>query len=745
MLCQLAFQNMKEKFHDVWYSFPVQLTILHFRNNQILILLWLVTILFVTGIRGRLFGLQYLFTDPEYLGSVNPVSFGFLGIAFGIFVMVWHMSTYLLSAFRFPFLASLSRPFTKFIINNFTIPIVGFICMLGSIIYLQRVVEMKSWFEVLGLVMGWLSGVMIMVIVITVFLMVTNKDYRTYIKHLKVEEVKGRIHIDQSELAYQKYASSDWKVHTYLSESLRPRLVRKVEHYPISILQKVYSQNHRIAMILLITGIFFLIALGFLGDNRYFRIPAGASIFLLFSVLMSLASAISFWFRKWRLPVFILLLVIINFITKNDKLRHINQVYGIDYQNVQLPYDAEKSGNNLNLAQLDHDKRQTKNILEKWHAKQNTEKPYAVFLCASGGGQRAGVWAIEVLDTLNRIADHKLMDMSVMMSGASGGVLGMAYYRAVFEKGLLNPKNYPYKRRFSKDMLNSLAFALVSNDIFPNLATFKYSGKSYFRDRGYAFEQQFNENTGGLLNRSLISIRNAEITAKIPMLFITPTIINDGRRLIISPLDASYMTITPFTNINNKLPKDGLEFRDFFKPLEADNLRFLSALRMNATYPFILPNVFLPVQPAMEIMDAGFGDNYGVSVAHRFIWHFREWLKESTAGIIIVQMSAGDTKQEKGNTSNKGILESLVSPLGFARTILKHQKYEQGNYLQSMYDYFGNEHIHVLPFNYMPQKANQRASMSFHLTQREKVDIHNSLNSELNKMSLKQFSDLIKK
>ena len=736
---------MKEKFHDVWYSFPVQLTILHFRNNHILILVWIVTILFVTGIRGRLFGLQYLFTDPDYMGSVNPVSFGFLGIAFGIFVMVWHMSTYLLCAFRFPFLASLSRPFTKFIINNFTVPVVGFICMLTSVIYLQRAVEMKSWFEVMGLVMGWLSGVMIMVVVITAFLMLTNKDYRTYIKHLKTGEAKGHVHIDKSELAYQKYASSDWRVHTYLSESLKPRLVRKVEHYPVSILQKVYSQNHKIAMILLITGIFLLIALGFLGDNPYFRIPAGASIFLLFSVLMSLASAISFWFRKWRLPVFIILLFMVNFITKNDKLRHINQAYGISYNKDQLPYDSEKIGSDLDIAKLDHDKRQATGILQNWLQKQkNGEKPYAIFLCASGGGQRAGVWAIEVMDTLNQITERKLMDMSVMMSGASGGVLGMAYYRAVFEKGWLNSGDYPFKSMFSKDMLNSLSFALVSNDIFPNLATFNYSGKTYFRDRGYAFEQQFNSNTGGVLNRSLFSIRQAELTGKVPMLFITPTIINDGRRLIISPLDASYMTIAPFVETGKRMPNDGLEFRDFFKTLEADSLRFLSALRMNATYPFILPNVFLPTKPAMEIMDAGFGDNFGVSVAYRFIWHFREWLKEHTKGIIIVEMAAGETKAEKSNTSNKGILESLVSPLGFARTILKHQKYEQANYVQTLYDYFGDEKVHILPFNYEPQQSDQRASMSFHLTQREKTDIHNSLKSAMNQMSIRQFSNLVR-
>ncbi|HND16267.1 MAG TPA: hypothetical protein PLQ17_05235 [Saprospiraceae bacterium] len=734
---------MKDKIRDFWYSFPVQLTILHFRNNLSLLLLWLLTIVFVTGYRGKLFGLQYLFTDPEYMGKVGPASFGFLGVAFGVFVMVWHMSSYLLSAFRFPFLASLARPFSKFIINNFTFPVIGFVAILSSIIYLQRFVEGKSWMEVAGYIIGWVSGVMIVIALLTLYLVATNKDYRTYTRHLKQHETEV-FYTDPTELAYQKYASSERRVHTYLNESLQPRLVRNVAHYPYTVLQKVYKQNHKNAIILLIIGIVVLISLGLLSDNRYFRIPAGASILLLFSVLLSIVSAISFWFRNWRLQVFVVLILLANFITKNDRLLHFNQAYGIDYQKTPLPYDPDSCGVQYDDLKYANDKKSGFGVLEKWLDKQKSEKPYAVFLCASGGGQRAGVWAMEVLDSLNQMSTNELLDRTVMMSGASGGVLGMAFFRAIFEnKRLLDP-TYPYKSDFSKDMLNSLSFTLVSNDIFPNFSRFNYSGKTYFRDRAYAFEQQFNENTSGFLHRNLASFREAESQAQIPMLFITPTIINDGRRLIISPLDVSYMTQAPYHADSTRLPKDGIEFRDYFRSMQADSLSFLSALRMNCTYPFILPNVFLPTIPAMEVMDAGFNDNFGISVAYRYIWNYKEWLKENTAGIIIIQMAANDTRTEKNIQSNKGIIESLFSPLGFTRTIVKHQQYEQDNYIRSMMDYFGTANVHVLPFIYQPQQINERASMSFHLTQREKADLHRSLSTPENIASFRRYEQLFK-
>jgi hypothetical protein len=71
---------------------------------------------------------------------------------------------------------------------------------------------------------------------------------------------------------------------------------------------------------------------------------------------------------------------------------------------------------------------------------------------------------------------------------------------------------------------------------------------------------------------------------------------------------------------------------------DADSLRFLSALRMNATFPYITPNVSLPSTPAMEIMDAGLSDNFGVSDAVRFLYVFRQWIGENTSGVILLSI-----------------------------------------------------------------------------------------------------------
>ncbi|MEL6972716.1 MAG: patatin-like phospholipase family protein, partial [Bacteroidota bacterium] len=114
---------MRRFFRQLYYSFPVQLLLLHLRSNMMLLSLWIVLLLMMSGSLGRRLGLQYLFLDPEYLGEVNFLSFYIVGMALGGFFMSWNLTTYLLTAQHFPFLASLKRPFTKFSINNLLLPL----------------------------------------------------------------------------------------------------------------------------------------------------------------------------------------------------------------------------------------------------------------------------------------------------------------------------------------------------------------------------------------------------------------------------------------------------------------------------------------------------------------------------------------------------------------------------------------------------------------------------------------------
>ena len=127
-----------------------------------------------------------------------------------------------------------------------------------------------------------------------------------------------------------------WRVDTYLTESFRPRIVRSVQHYDYKLLLSVFKQNHLNALVVQLMSLVALITMGYLIDYPMFRIPAGASILIMFSIVIALTGAITYWFDRWRITVFFLLLVGINFLTKFENFNHKNKAYGLDLSLIHI-------------------------------------------------------------------------------------------------------------------------------------------------------------------------------------------------------------------------------------------------------------------------------------------------------------------------------------------------------------------------------------------------------------------------
>ncbi len=746
---------MKRWFHNIYYSFPVQLLVVHLRSNLLLLGTWILFALLLSGSLGRKYGFQYLFLDPEYLGQVNFWSFYFVGLAFGSFFMSWHLTLYLLTSHYFPFLASLSRPFTKFVINNMVLPLCFFLFYMAFVFHFQRYYEGLSFGVILLNCLGFLAGSITLVASYSLYFQFTNRDISYYEKwgaqppNLSRSFMPGRRRVD---LEYIKLDTSRWKVATYLSEALQPRLVRSVAHYDSSLLMSIFKQNHLNALILQLLSMMVLLALGYLIDYSPFRIPAGASLFILASVLTAVIGAVTYWFNEWRGTVIITGLLALNFITRSETFNHQNRAYGLDYQAPPAAYTVEKIQGICGDPLVEKDKASTAEILNRWRNKvapAGHPPPKMVILSVSGGGLKAASWAMQVVQTADSLTQGRLLDHTTLMTGASGGMLGMAYLRELYLRQQLGQPLPLYSRRYvdniTKDLLNSIAFTIVSNDLFLPWATFETGGYTYHKDRGYIFEQQLNENTGFILDKTIGDYREAEQAAIIPMLFLTPSIVNDARRLIISPQGVSYMMVAPVGQTHpSTVEADAVDFGWMFKEQNADNLRFLTALRMNATYPYILPNVHLPSEPEVEIMDAGFIDNYGMISATRFIQVFQDWIRENTSGVVLLQISSSEKLEQVAPSGGQGIVESLINPLGIAGKVLERQEFEHDNTLGFIYDILGKEHFDVIRFLYRPSEANKlEASISFHITEREKEDVLSAIQLEENKASLRQLVQLI--
>src|SRR6187402_1057321 len=104
---------MKAWFRGFFYSFPIQLLFLHFRKYQVLLLFWFILFSTVNGSFMKTFGADSLFLAPEYMGNVNALGSGIVGMSIGMFIISWNISSFILYCKHFRFLSSATNPFLK--------------------------------------------------------------------------------------------------------------------------------------------------------------------------------------------------------------------------------------------------------------------------------------------------------------------------------------------------------------------------------------------------------------------------------------------------------------------------------------------------------------------------------------------------------------------------------------------------------------------------------------------------------
>jgi Patatin-like phospholipase len=723
---------------QIYYSFPFRLLALHLRSHLVLVLIWMFLTLLVTGLVGRFFGTHYLMLAPEYQGEVGFFSFLLTGAAFGGFVMIWHLTTYLLCANRFPFLATLNAPFTKFCINNNVIPLSFLATYLSAVIWFQWHDEMTRRSDIIQNIGAFLLGLSAFVAVLTAYLYFTNKDIASFLRPgTFVPKLGGRLLVPGQRLPTLgeiKSGTTRWRVDTYLTERFRLRLVRSAAHYDPDLLAKVFRQNHLNAVVVQGVALLLMMLQGWLMDTEALRFPTSVSIFVLASIVMSAFGAITFWFRKWGTLVFLCIMFIVNWMTGKGFFHYRSQAYGLHYESAaQLPYYDYALVNRLSADSIIRaDQKDMEQVLERWLARQpqytDGRKPKMVLICTSGGGHKAALWTARVLQQADLATEGRLLQQTALITGASGGMLGAAYLREVMlrqhQGEPLDWHDETLLDNLGKDLLNAITSAMVANDFFYPINEFEQNSTKYRKDRGFYFEQQFNRNLSGIMTKTLADYRHPEAHAVVPMLLLSPFIINDNRRLLISPLGMSFLT-RPMNNPkhNFHLEADGVELRQLFAAQGADSLRFTTALRMNCTFPLILPNVWLPTRPSLEIMDAGMRDNFGIGLAVRFAQTFANWIKTHTDGVVVVQIRCWDRAEKIAPHVEKGVVDNLLTAAGTAADLPIRQDYDHDTFLSLLGTTLGQNYLDVIRFTYEPVRQQRKASLSFHLSRREQLDI----------------------
>lgn len=752
---------MKARFlrycHYAFYSFPFQLFLLHIKKHAFFILCWLILFGAVSQFFGVSYGIPLLFLDPEYLGEVNFLSFLIVGFTMGGFFMAWNISFYILNSFRFEFLASLVNPFIQFCLNNIFFPLLFTIVYIVSLVKFQHVEALIPTGKIIGNVFALLLGNLLMVIFTTLFFILFDHNVEKFIGNLsnKAKESLLGKKINLKKLTTNREHNKKWNIETYWKFPFTIGFVRKVDFYDKKLINQVLFHHHRNAFIVQIFSIEVLIAFGKLMENPYFRLPAASSIFLVFSVIIVLFSFVTFWFRSWRTIALVLFIVLLNFLTQFNLVVYKNKIYGLDYTSKKIEYNNDVVNNAATGQMVNADIVETSAILDNWkkrmNAKYGEEKPKLIFINTSGGGLKATYWTFHVLQELEKQTNKKLFDHTFLLTGASGGMIGSAFFRELY----LRQKNHEavdylhksYLDDIGQDMLNGTGTSIATNDIFYPWQSYEYEGLKYKKDRAYMFNMQMNENTHFMMNKKLLEYKKDEQQANIPMMIVGATIINDQRFLFFSPQHISYL-IKPYIQ-NGKgyldnLSTDAVEYMRFFKSKGAENINFIDALRTNATYPYIMPAVYLPTNPEIKAMDAGIRENSGFAVSTRFYSVFQDWINENTSGVIFISIRVDNKLRDFDPKNKETYISELLSPVGsiFNNFILL-QDYNSDVSLAYL-ENASKTDINVLNFNYDQTMKRKKAAMSWHLTNLEKLDIQHAFAQENNVLMLKKLKELLK-
>ena len=270
-----------------------------------------------------------------------------------------------------------------------------------------------------------------------------------------------------------------------------------------------------------------------------------------------------------------------------------------------------------------------------------------------------------------------------------------------------------YLSDIGQDLLNGVGTSIATNDIFYPWQNYTYQSMHYKKDRGYMFDKQFNENTNYRLSKLITDYKKPEQTAEIPMMILSPTIINDQRFLLFSPQGIAYL-VKPYVNNSNvyidKLSTDAVEYMRFFKDREAANVNFVDVLRTNATYPYIMPAVYLPTQPQIKALDAGLRDNTGIAVAVRFYSVFKDWIDANTSGVVFVSLRVDNKFSDLEQNSKSTYLSELFSPIGsIFNNFRLLQNYNDDMSLAYLVN-SGIMDINELDFNYDQADKNKKIS-----------------------------------
>ncbi len=725
--------------------FPIVLLKGHLKYNFFGLLYWALLFSIIFEGFGANFGVPFLFFSPEYLGEVSLWSFLLLGFSLGGFTMGFNVYSYTKLGPRFPFLVVVSTPFFRFCINNGLLPLSFIIIYLIKMSQFQLNEEFAPVMTVIIYNIFFIIGFSLFILLSILYFFPLRRNRNTDDTSPESNPVSSITNKGVGKKWYNYFRERKKTPIYYIGRNFKIYKSRSIAHLDENVVKQVFAQNRINALIFEVITIFAFLSLSFFRNYDLFEVPASMSIVTLLTIIAMVFGALSSWFHRWAYPMIFISIIGMSIVSNYfDMFRYTSYAIGMDYsQNKRIQYDLKNIREQHKLYGDSNESHQAiSTILNNWKTKIDSPKPKLIILNTSGGGLRSALWTFTVLSNCDEILNQNISKHLQMITGASGGMIGAAFYRELIlrkELGTIKDKNIAvYKEMLGKDLLNKLSFSASTSDLFMRYKKMSYQGKQYTQERGSEFEKQLHKNLKNYVEHPLGYYKKPELLGQIPVMIFSPTIVNDGRRMLISSQNLSFMI-----QDNSSTSYENIDYQTFFKTNSPQNIRFSTVLRANATFPIIMPMMSLPTIPEVQLMDSGIRDNYGGKVTVDYLFALSEWIKENTSGVIIIEIR--DTKRILENELYKqtSLLDKITLPFGNVyRNFTRTQDLDQEQLMKLCKTSFSFP-VETITFN-LREDYNERISLSWHLTKKEKQKIAEAFGSTENQKALYQLQKLLK-
>jgi Patatin-like phospholipase len=455
--------------------------------------------------------------------------------------------------------------------------------------------------------------------------------------------------------------------------------------------------GHEMATISLLVFLGIYTLLGFVySPTRVVPEKQPAALFFMFfllTVLTWLFSGAAFLLDRFRLPVFITLLL----------ASLVTGTIGTDHQFKIAPQTATEP---LSAS----------TVVQRWIAgDRRKDSKTLVVVATAGGGIRAAAWTAEVLTQLQKDngCGPKLSSSMILISSVSGGSVGAMFALAPYlsnhgdfrmDDGTLESVRFNARR----SSLSAVGWGFLYPDLARTVPLLGTIAVPEWLDRGWSLQTAWETGWRETNSRvpTLVAWRKDVARGVRPAVIFNATTSESGQRFLTSSTDLSDTAAVQFFNV----------FPD-------RDVSVATAARLSATFPYVSPETRASAgKPEMRyhVADGGYYDNSGVLSAIEWLqdaWNdgtTKKALEGYNVVIIIIDAKPGNPPEGKGWSWQRqmvGPIETLLNVRSSSQSVRDDLE------LNMALDFLRNQGVNIgKPAKFLYDPYDQPVPLSWHLT-----------------------------